>query len=731
MKKSILTEKRGATNGKCSDIYCRNLDKRKNCSERRTGNILLWNGVIVIHMSKCKSHIIIGIYISTRKYEYDENWQLTRCTEMTVGGKTVVYNYTYDKVGNRTVYERIENGVSKGKYRYEYNEANQLVKRKNTKIWGDKGTTYTYDGDGNLIREKGNEYGGAVLYEYTAENRLAVVKQGDAVLMAALYDGDNNRVFQIDNTYKWEDCYGEEVLIPESQRTEDGNSPQAQLAELFPKGADSKGYTLTEYINDINQENTEVLAEYTAGDTMRQAYIYGAESAISGEQIRQGVDKEGETGYYYLYDGRESVTGIQQNISLTNSYRYDPYGNLLSGTTDAINYYGYNAESANVKTGLQYLHVLNNPLNYADPRGRFFKELWNTAKKGFKKAAKWVDNHIVQPVKRAFKKAANWASDKVSSVCNAVSDWWGGVTNPAPVAYGGYNPYTYGYSTYTGSTRGNASYVPIQQRAAYMSDAEIGQLSSGYGLSGEQLVRYQKQRSEVIRKQMEKKVCSEDNLRFSDKLTIYWNVFKVVSKTTYEIGKSDFVSPSIDIDLDIEYNGATKEDLAKIGAGIVEIGAGAAGILLSGAAEVVSGGAATPGAAVAVGSSVTAMGTGVVTIGNALGNMFDVTVHKSQGNSSGGDEGRNFNNTELKKVYNSIKETPNYPKDFKSRNNGTTKNAVKNKGLLDKLRRIESGEWKKIYKDGYDSLGNKISIHYFQSKSGKVFDVKVKSGWSN
>ena len=210
-EKKYFNRKRGDTNGECRDIYCRNLDKRKNCSERRTGNILLWNGVIVIHMSKCKSHIIIGIYISTRKYEYDENWQLTRCTEKTVGGKTVVYNYTYDKVGNRTVYERIENGVSKEKYRYEYNEANQLVKRKNTKIWGDKGTTYTYDGDGNLIREKGNEYESSVLYEYTAENRLAVVKQGDVVLMAALYDGDNNRVFQIDNTYKWEDCYGEEV----------------------------------------------------------------------------------------------------------------------------------------------------------------------------------------------------------------------------------------------------------------------------------------------------------------------------------------------------------------------------------------------------------------------------------------------------------------------------------------------------------------------------------------
>jgi filamentous hemagglutinin len=27
--------------------------------------------------------------------------------------------------------------------------------------------------------------------------------------------------------------------------------------------------------------------------------------------------------------------------------------------------------------------------------------------------------------------------------------------------------------------------------------------------------------------------------------------------------------------------------------------------------------------------------------------------------------------------------------------------------------------------------GEEISIHYFQSESGKVFNVKVKSGWSN
>ena len=49
----------------------------------------------------------------------------------------------------------------------------------------------------------------------------------------------------------------------------------------------------------------------------------------------------------------------------------------------------------------------------------------------------------------------------------------------------------------------------------------------------------------------------------------------------------------------------------------------------------------------------------------------------------------------------------------------------------DFLRSYESGKWQKVYKDGYDSFGNEISIHYFESPSGKVFDVKVKFKWSN
>ena len=55
-------------------------------------------------------------------------------------------------------------------------------------------------------------------------------------------------------------------------------------------------YTLTEYINDINRENTEVLAEYGADEKVRQAYTYG-ESGI-GERV--SVDKSEEAVIIYM-----------------------------------------------------------------------------------------------------------------------------------------------------------------------------------------------------------------------------------------------------------------------------------------------------------------------------------------------------------------------------------------------------------------------------------------------
>ncbi|NJH86153.1 hypothetical protein GLV96_06240 [Staphylococcus agnetis] len=80
--------------------------------------------------------------------------------------------------------------------------------------------------------------------------------------------------------------------------------------------------------------------------------------------------------------------------------------------------------------------------------------------------------------------------------------------------------------------------------------------------------------------------------------------------------------------------------------------------------------------------------------------------------------------------YKSIKYAPKFPRNFRAVSGKTKHHTVNNKSLLAKLRKVEKGPWKKVYKDGY--IGKKkVSVHYFQSKSGLVFDVKTKSGWSN
>ena len=487
---------------------------------------------------------------TTRTYEYDDNWELTRCTEKAEGGKKTVHNYTYDKIGNRTSYEKIEDGVSKAKYNYKYNDSNQLIKRTNAKIWGDPGTTYSYDKDGNLIQEcdKTNS-ADPVTYEYTAENRLAVVKQGGTVLMAAMYDGDNNRVFELDNTYKWEDCYGDEVLIPANQRTEDGNSPKEQLASLVKGGSNAKGYTLTEYINDINRENTEVLAEYGADEKVRQAYTYG-ESGI-GERI--SVDKSTESSYY-LYDGRNSVTGIlTETANLTNSYQYDSYGNLTSGTADGVNYYGYNGESTNVKTGLQYLraryynaengtfttedsdlgttenpltrnrydYTTNNPLNYSDPTGHL---LWSRIKSTAKKAAKAVKSvgkKIVNTAKKVVKTVVNTAKKAAKTIVNAVKGAAKTAKNAAKHA-------KQTYQSVKNRVTSSSTYQKITSRGSQF----IRSVSNGVQKIGKTYTSfksYVSERTAEIRSEVVRHMCTTTN-RITDKLgKVDWNAVKKVA----------------------------------------------------------------------------------------------------------------------------------------------------------------------------------------------------------
>lgn len=84
---------------------------------------------------------------------------------------------------------------------YVYNGNNQV-----TDIFGscddndnkDKHVVLSYDANGNLIKSECNDTEKVVDYTYDNENRLKAVKENGTLLMAALYDGNGDRIFRLD-----------------------------------------------------------------------------------------------------------------------------------------------------------------------------------------------------------------------------------------------------------------------------------------------------------------------------------------------------------------------------------------------------------------------------------------------------------------------------------------------------------------------------------------------------
>ena len=258
--------------------------------------------------------------------------------------------YTYDASGNRTQ-DNIKGTVTD----YTYNEAGQLIK----KTTGKEVVTYTYDVNGNLIRETNNgilcaKYDKA--FTYNNENRLEAVKNNGKLLMAALYDGDNERIFTVsDRDGCGMPCVNDKNCsnLKKNENGVDFDEELIKNTMLIPNGVssavDMSRYDFTGYINNINAEYTQVLLEYGANNKVTATYEYGV--------FREGAEIDGKD-YFYEYDGRGSVVGLTNTTGWEReTYRYDPYGNTTTSGLKIANPFQYNAEYTDDATDYQYLRA--------------------------------------------------------------------------------------------------------------------------------------------------------------------------------------------------------------------------------------------------------------------------------------------------------------------------------------------------------------------------------------
>lgn len=314
--------------------------------------------------------------ITKRTFKYDNNGELIECKEDKGMFDKTVYTYEYDSVGNRTRVKKQE----VFEYRtdqttYTYNVDNQMVGAVVCEGNLTKRYTFKYDANGNLTQECLMNRA-EVTYQYDTENRLKAVKDQQKLLMAAAYDGDGNRTFQLNYNPDAECGYGKnvsgEVFMPENNKNEDGSLTAEGDLFSYICSATGRAYDLTEYVNDTNRQYTEVLTAYTVNSGATESYSYNGRQRLSRNDIwTEARDLVCNETSYYLYDGRGSVTAnTWQNGMVTSVYQYDPYGQVTLGSTEHTDFYGYNAESYNPNTGLEFLRARY----YNAEIGRFFQE---------------------------------------------------------------------------------------------------------------------------------------------------------------------------------------------------------------------------------------------------------------------------------------------------------------------------------------------------------------------
>ena len=132
-------------------------------------------------------------------------------------------------------------------------------------------------------------------------------------------------------------------------------------------------YDLTYYLNDVLfNDNNQVVHQYDKSGRDKASYTYANNTRVAGELKKSAVKYVSETAgdYSYLYDGLGNVVQDAKNGNISNSYEYEPFGAVVSGTEPNDVIFTSNGEEYQEATGLQHLRARH--LNTAI--GRFMSE---------------------------------------------------------------------------------------------------------------------------------------------------------------------------------------------------------------------------------------------------------------------------------------------------------------------------------------------------------------------
>ena len=293
--------------------------------------------------------------------QYDKLGRLVLLAHATSSGHLwASYRYTIDATGRRTAVEEHDGR----RVEYAYDELYRLV---GERIF-DTGATdpshtidYAYNAVGNrLVRDDSLE--GRTTYGYDANDRL-LTENLAADVTRYEYDNNGNQCRRIDVATdqvlsQWEWDY-ESRLVGADTDGDGTTDVQYQYDATGNRVAKIVGGEETRFLVDSNRSFSQVLMEYTPAGVMAVSYVHG-QDLIS--QNRDGVKS------FYHVDGLGSTRALTNTLGVvTDRYRYDAFGRVLSQFGTAVNRHLFTGEQFDPLLGQYYLRARH----YDPASGRF------------------------------------------------------------------------------------------------------------------------------------------------------------------------------------------------------------------------------------------------------------------------------------------------------------------------------------------------------------------------
>ena len=260
---------------------------------------------------------------------YDNKQRIDSTVERTAAGQVITgFEYTYDNLSRIVEEKHLAENV---KMCYTYDSLNRVTKRQVISLGCDcllSEENYTYDAAGNITDAPNS------CFIYDNNNRLTTFN-GNTVS----YDLDGNMLSDGCATFEYDSA---NRLLKAGGHTYTYNAEDVRIRNLC-SDAD------TTYTYNTNCKLSQLLTKTTNGITTK--YVYG--NGLIGEE------KCGEFKTYH-FDFRGSTVAItDQYGNITDTFKYDTYGNVTEHIGNSFVIFGYNGRDGVVtdRNGLLYMRA--------------------------------------------------------------------------------------------------------------------------------------------------------------------------------------------------------------------------------------------------------------------------------------------------------------------------------------------------------------------------------------